>query len=190
MKVKLNRHHKYEINFAYSSDCPEWKWKIQRVINATWNKLVYFCVRDVIKLDAADSWSCDYTLAKIAYPLLIQLKETNHGYGFIDDEDVPEELRTDNGEPIDYANEDDSSGRKEKFVWFMDEIIWTMKELGNYEDESPDFPKDVPLFMSKSKRTPEQDEKVAAWMAEMQAHEGRLQNGCRLFGKYFRNLWD
>ena len=52
-----------------------------------WNK-------DVVKIDYWDSWSCDYTLSPIILPLLKQLKETKHGYGWIEDEDVPKHLQS------------------------------------------------------------------------------------------------
>ena len=36
----------------------------------------------------------DHTLAMIIVPMLKQLKETKHGAPFVDDEDVPEELKS------------------------------------------------------------------------------------------------
>ena len=52
-----------------------------------WNK-------DVVKIDYWDSWSCDHTMSPIILPLLKQLKATKHGYGFIEDEDVPKHLQS------------------------------------------------------------------------------------------------
>ena len=33
-----------------------------------------------IKIEAFDTWSMDHTLAMIIHPMLVQLKETTHGY--------------------------------------------------------------------------------------------------------------
>ncbi len=41
----------------------------------------------------------DYTLSHIVVPMLKQLKETKHGAPFVDDEDVPEELKSTSAPP-------------------------------------------------------------------------------------------
>ena len=49
---------------------------------------------DYVKIDYWDTWSMDHTLGHIALPMLKQLKATKHGSPFVDDEDVPEHLRS------------------------------------------------------------------------------------------------
>ena len=53
----------------------------------------------VIHIDDYDTWSMDHTLAPIIAPMLKQLKATKHGAPFVDDEDVPEHLRSTNAKP-------------------------------------------------------------------------------------------
>jgi hypothetical protein len=47
-----------------------------------------------VHIDRWDTWSMDHTLGYIVLPMLKQLKETTHGAPFVDDRDVPKELRS------------------------------------------------------------------------------------------------
>jgi len=185
MRVRLNKTHNYEWNFAYSSDCSEWKWKIQSLVDCTYNKFINWLplLKDKIVLDPADSWSADYSLAKIIVPLVQQLKSNQHGYGQVSDEDVPEELRTDNS---DYS--------EAKYNWMIDEIIWSMDQIARNEPDSPELPDDICSVFDDSyieeRNTPEYKKLIKEWSAEVTRYESRLDNGCKLFGLYFRSLWD
>ena len=52
-----------------------------------------------IEIHKYDSWNADHTLALIALPLIKQLKETKHGSALVDDEDVPEDIRSTSAAP-------------------------------------------------------------------------------------------
>ena len=142
--------------------------KINDLFNGTIHKITERFERKVkVRIDPYDTWSMDHTLALIIHPMLIQLKETNHGFGYVDPEDVP---HIGKGEEIE--NENDSF-TESRWNWVMDEMIWTFEHLK--DDNSYD------LFYSE----------VKGWDREaMNAHEERIKNGLRLFGKYFRALWD
>jgi len=181
MRVKINRKDKYEWHLAYGSGCQEWKWKIQHFIDCTWNKFIYWnpLLKDVIILDNSDTWSVDYTLSKLAVPMIKQLHREKMGYGYIDDSDVPDELKT---------------GTKEhdeiKYNWFMNEIIWCLNEIAQEEPNSPDIELDEDLFvLNRDERSPEQNETMKNFLKLHEEYDARIANGCRLFGKYFRNLW-
>ena len=124
-----------------------------------------------IRIDPYDTWSMDTTLAKIVYPMLLQLKVTNHGFAQVDPLDVPENLRA-----IDHEDEELYNGQlplfdmeiinpefisigEARWDWVMDEMIYAFSMLSN--DDKPHFDDD-----------------------------DRVNNGCRLFGKYYRALWD
>ena len=129
--------------------------------------------KEVIHIDPYDTWSMDNTLAKIVHPMLVQLKATKHGYPTgIDLEDVPENLRA-----VDTAEEYFFGGQMQLFEyevcnpehitieearwdWVLDEMIYAFSILND-------------------------DDKV--WIAD---DNKRVDNGCRLFGKYYRALWD
>lgn len=124
-----------------------------------------------IHIDKWDTWSMDHTLAMIALPMLEQLKETNHGSATVDLEDVPEELRYttyndwDSQKRFDFYNEDDKECMlHERWNWVMDEMIFAFEFIVDEDNRySHEFDQEV---------------------------EDRVANGLKLFGKYYRGLWD
>jgi hypothetical protein len=105
----------------------------------------------------------DHTLADIILPMLKKLQETKHGAPDVDDEDVPEELKSTSSPPKENVWEVDPNHFK-RWDWVMDEMIWS--------------------FEYKLKDTDLDDMDIWA------ANGVRAQNGFRLFGKYFQSLWD
>ena len=148
-----------------------------------------------IRIDPYDVWSMDNTLAHIILPMLKQLKATKHGSACVDDEDLPTTMRyTSKKSEDDYETED--HWVHHKWDWVLNEMIWAFEQhLTNWEvqyiikegeidwDEHPeDEGKDVIPFRWKK-------EYVVNWEGR-KAHQERIQNGFRLFGKYYSNLWD
>ena len=112
-----------------------------------------------IKIHNYDTWNIDHTLALIIHPMLIQLKETNHAYQLVDDEDVPDNLKSSAAPPK--KNEWDlDSNATFRWDWVMDELIWTFANI--LDENIVETPEDII----------------------------RQKNGLRLFGKYYRGLWD
>lgn len=128
--------------------------------------------KEVIRIDPYDTWSMDTTLAKIVHPMLLQLKATKHGYPIeIDVEDVPENLRLIESDDQWYTgqlclfeheqcNPEHITIEEARWDWVLDEMIYAFSILND-------------------------DDKV--WIAD---DNERVNNGCRLFGKYYRALWD
>ena len=120
-----------------------------------------------VKIDKHDTWNMDATLAKIILPMLKQLKESKHGAPMTDDEDVPEELRSTSAPPK--KNEwDVDENHFKRWDWIMDQMIWSFEEINNDS------------FW----------ERLGLERDELQKYEDRIDNGLRLFGKYYRGLWD
>ena len=149
-----------------------------------------------IKIDKWDTWSMDSTLAQIILPMLKQLKDTKHGAPFVDDEDVPEELRSTSAPPKedDYGIDDNHFKR---WDWVLDEMIqaFECKITQNWEDQYSTgecnyiFVKDESdPNISKMVEGPNHTRKTD-WDA-LKAHSERNKNGYRLFGKYYEGLWD
>lgn len=112
-----------------------------------------------------DTWSMDHTLSYIIVPMLIQLKDTNHGAPNVDYADVPEELRP-SEEWIKRYNYD---GETDPYFfirwdWILAEMIWAF----TYKRDNFD------TILEEN-------------VSEVQ---DRLSNGFRLFGKYYESLWD
>lgn len=129
-----------------------------------------------IKIDEWDTWSMDYTLALITLPLLKQLKETQHGSAQVDLEDVPSEMRMtstqdwDDQLVFDFYNDPELSKQNiqcdthDRWNWVMDEMIFAFEFI--------------------------LDEDLRYSHKFDQGVEDRAANGLRLFGKYYRGLWD
>ena len=125
-----------------------------------------------IEIEPFDTWSMDHTLAPIILPMLIQLQETKHGSPFVDNEDVPEELRMPDGWYESEYNKNGETDEKfhERWDYVLDEMIYAFDCKANKDDVYMRFDIKARDAMDK-----EQD---------------RISNGFRLFGKYYENLWD
>ena len=147
-----------------------------------------------IQIDAWDTWSMDHTLAMIIVPMLKQLKEKTHGAPFVDDEDVPEELKSTSA-PTKENDWDTDDNHFKRWDYVLDEMIWAFEKLvdDNWEHE----------FYSGTHETltvKREDGLYEMINGENNTfkvdHEGinkvndRINNGTKLFGKYYRGLWD
>ena len=143
-----------------------------------------------VRIDPHDTWSMDYTLAHIILPMLVQLKATKHGSPWVDDEDVPKELRSTSAAPKENEWDTDDNHFK-RWDWILDEMIWAFnqkcrddwegdyyeyREMGPEESKDPDRLFGLKLVWEDRKGR--------------NAHQKRMSNGFKLFGKYYENLWD
>ena len=155
---------------------------------------------DYVKIDKYDTWSMDHTLAKIVLPMLKQLKETKHGAPFVDDEDVPEELKSTSAPEKENEYDTDENHFK-RWDWALDEMIFAF-ECHNDDSWEDAFRSGVHDMKTVAC---EWDENGKATMYQwvegpnntykcdyegMKVVQNRIQNGFRLFGKYYQNLWD
>lgn len=138
-----------------------------------------------VHIDYYDTWSMDHTLAYIVVPMLKQLKDTKHGSPFVDDEDVPESLRSTSAPPKENDYDIDAN-HHDRWEWVLNEMIWAFEQktydweeqyYGDWvEDDSEDS-----LFGGRFVNSDDEGRK---------AHQERMSNGFRLFGKYYEALWD
>ena len=144
---------------------------------------------EFVHIDNYDVWGMDHTLALIILPMLKKLKAQKHGYGFIDDADVPKELRsTARAARQGIKNQWDWDNYAEaRYSWMMDELIWTFEQLCDDDNEAQFFDH---TESSKEKDFNRSMQKLKVDKAGLEAHQKRIENGLRLFGKYFRTLWD
>ena len=159
--------------------------------------------REMVKIDRWDTWSMDHTLAPIILPMLKQLKETKHGSQIVDMEDVPEYMRTTTYEDyeeqqcFDFYHEDVEKRQydiHDRWDWVMGEMIFAFESYSNdWEDKYHMGVHDIRWKklengMSQMEHGPDHTHHwdIEGWQAESK----RIDNGFRLFGKYFRGLWD
>jgi hypothetical protein len=158
-----------------------------------------------VHIDRWDTWSMDHTLAYIVLPMLEQLKATKHGAPFVDDKDVPKELRSTSAPPL--SEDDKDCGAVDdlhfkRWDWVLDEMIFAFRsklDEGKWEDQfytgEYDFVSKATEFDENGKpklyqlvKGPNDTRKID--MKGLQAYQKRISNGFRLFGKYYENLWD
>lgn len=164
-----------------------------------------------IRIDKYDTWSMDHTLALIILPMLKQLRDTTHGSHLVDLEDVPESMRTIDHEEwncqscFDFYHEPNLQKIQcdvhDRWRWVLDEMIWAFEQL-NDEDNDAQFHSGehdiewVPFEYDENGEPKYYEMKygpnhTAVFDEEgYRKHHERINNGLRLFGKYYRGLWN
>ena len=149
-----------------------------------------------VHIDRWDTWSMDHTLGYIVLPMLKQLNEKKHGAPFVDDKDVPAELRSTAAPPKENDYDTDENHFK-RWDWVMGEMIFAFEtKAGSLEDWEDQFHtgehdiqwKKLEGGNSEMIRGPNDTSKYD--MKGRKAYQKRISNGFRLFGKYYENLWD
>jgi hypothetical protein len=151
-----------------------------------------------IHIDEYDTWSMDNTLALIALPMLKQLRKTKHGAPNVDYEDVPESLRPDWDWVRSHGKGETDPHFFDRWDWVMDEMIFSMENIVNDDWESTYWEVNPEIdWDAMDENVDEDGSSTVIWKKEgvldregYYKHHDRIDNGCRLFGKYFRNLWD
>lgn len=154
-----------------------------------------------VKIDFWDTWNMDSTLSIIILPMLKQLHANKHGGPTTDDADVPEGLRSTDAPPKENEWDVDENWFK-RWDWIMDEMIWT------FEQKQPDcdwehqyysgvhdtsfraieWGADGKALLHEQVKGPNDTFKVDR--EGMDKHQERINNGMKLFGKYYQGLWD
>jgi hypothetical protein len=148
-----------------------------------------------IHIDKWDTWSMDYTLSLIVLPMLKQLKETKHGAPLVDDEDVPEHLRSTTAPAKE--NEWDIDGNHfKRWDWVIDEMIFAFECKASVEDWDLQFWTGVCDHQFKKLENGCSEMIKGPNHTAIYDTEGatkfhaRIKNGLILFGKYYEGLWD
>lgn len=153
-----------------------------------------------VKIDYWDTWSMDHTLSPIILPMLRQLREVKHGAPFVDDDDVPKELRSTSA-PAKENEWDTDDNHFKRWDWVMDEMIFAFEHkvddswedafrTGEFDHKTVAcaWDKDGKATMYQWVDGPNHTYKYDFDSAKL-VHD-RIQNGFKLFGKYYQNLWD
>ena len=134
--------------------------------------------RVTVRIDKHDTWSMYSDLAVIILPMLKDLQDIKHGAPHVEDEDVPEYLRSTTAPPKE--NEWDLDDRWfDRWEYVIEEMVWAFEQIV-YDDDF-EYEPCYHILPDGSK---------GEWMKdEAEEYNARIQNGTILFGKYFRNLW-
>jgi hypothetical protein len=179
-----------------------------------WQKFLDFVHPRInyVKIDYYDTWSMDHTLADIILPMLKQMRDTKHGSPLVDLEDVPEELRMvgyedtsaqftlDLDNPEEYGK-DSWELTHRRWEWVLNEMIFAFEHLvdDTWEEAFHSGEHDlihVPCEWDENGKPKLYSMEHGPNHTYVCDYEGmnkvykRMENGFRLFGKYYRGLWD
>lgn len=164
---------------------------LQWVYNQTINRYLDRKERKVkVKIDRYDTWSMDHTLSYIVVPMLKQLQASKHGSPFVDDEDVPEELRSTSA-PTKNDEWDLDDNHHKRWEWVLSEMIWAFEQKARDDWEGDYYKYD---HVEPNKNSEDFSELLGIKLVwedpeGRKAHQKRMNNGFRLFGKYYETLW-
>jgi hypothetical protein len=139
-----------------------------------------------ITIDPYDTWNMDHTLALIIVPMLKQLKATKHGAPLVDDEYVPEHLRS-TAAPAKENEWDVDDNHFKRWDYVLDEMIWAMEQIVDDDSDSKFYDHSE---VNEEVDLMEQIAQIKCDYAALDAHHKRIANGTKLFGIFFQNLWD
>lgn len=181
--------------------------RIQDLLHITINKIQAKRERKVkIHIDRYDTWSMDDTLSMIIVPMLKQLKDTKHGAPHVDPNDVPDHLRPTAEEIKAWELNGDTDPKFfDRWDYVIDEMIFAFEHIADNDWEESFRSGDVDITWEPQNVNGQVVDEDDADFFEMKrgpkdtftvdtdgirAVYDRIDNGTRLFGKYFRNLWD
>jgi hypothetical protein len=164
---------------------------LQTVYNLTINKIIRQEPKVKVQVERYDIWSLDYTISLVIVPLLELLQKQKHGSPMVDDEDVPDHLKSTSAAPKENEWETDNL-HHDRWEWVLNEMIWAFKQKARngwegdyykYEHVEPD---------KNSEYVGDKLGLKLVWSDDegRKKHHERMVNGFRLFGKYFEALWD
>jgi hypothetical protein len=152
-----------------------------------------------IRIDRYDTWGMDSTLAMIILPMLKQLKATKHGSPLVEDGDVPEHLRS-TAAPAKENEWDIDDNHHKRWDWVMDQMIWSFEQLQPEADWEEQFHSGVSDWVTveeehekhgKVYRMVHGPNHTSKFDVEgYNEYNKRIDDGLKLFGKYYRGLWD
>ncbi len=194
---------------SYYIERPDWTdvWSdrmmpISKAIQWVWDK--FDRKINYVKIDNWDTWSMDHTLSYIVLPMLKQLKATTHGAPYVDDEDVPDELKSTSAPPKENEYDIDANHFK-RWDYVLDEMIFAFEHKvdDSWEEAFRSGEHDmvwVPVDregneVPKGEHTHYRmdhgpNDTYKCDYDGIQAVRDRMKNGFRLFGKYYEGLWD
>jgi len=141
-----------------------------------------------VHIDNYDVWSMDHTLALIILPMLKKLKDQKHGSPMVDLEDVPEHLRPSEGEMVIYTETGDTDDKfHARWEYVIGEMIWAFEQIVSDDSDTKFF--DTSEWDDDASIT-DNFGRSKIDLEGLKAHNERIANGTRLFGRYFQGLWD
>jgi len=147
----------------------------------------------LIRIDPHDTFSMDHTLALIILPMLKQLRDKKQGSPLVDDDDVPEHLKSTSAPPKEEEWDIDDNHHL-RWDYVLDEMIFAFecKVDDSWDDQF--FSGEIDYNWIKEEngnyRMVKGENHTQKYDFEgRQKFQERISNGFRLFGRYFESLW-
>lgn len=150
----------------------------------------------MVIIDNYDIWNANNTLAMVILPVLKKLRDDKTGTPWVDDEDAPWYYAGKFSTPredADFSGWDDNCEYRWNYV--IDEMIWAFEQLVNddWEDRYHHGHIDIAWLDTDNPKLKEMGvgPKNTHWWDKdgYMNHQNKIQNGLRLFGKYYQTLW-
>lgn len=148
-----------------------------------------------VRIDPWDIWSMDHTLALVILPMLKQLKEQKHGAPLVDDEDVPEHIRSTAAREPTEEEKDWHCPDEHHFArwdWVLDEMIFSFNCSVDDSWEEQFHSGDSDLAFKRLENGVSELIQTGNRTYDFEGRkefQKRISNGFRLFGKYYQGLW-
>lgn len=147
-----------------------------------------------VHIDSWDTWSMDHTLSYIIVPMLRQLQKSKNGAPLVDQKDVPVELHGKKLTKRQRESGEIDDKHFERWDWVLEEMIFAFESKidDSWEEKFETGESDLQFLqlengVSRMVEGPNHT-KTYDWEGR-KAYEDRIQNGFRLFGRYYQNLW-
>jgi hypothetical protein len=162
-----------------------------------------------IRIDDWDTFSLDHTLALVILPALKKFKETGRGSIWIDDIDVPDDIKSIASKPY-----DSSIGELDEFYearsnYIIDAMIYSFEKIvddswqnefysyendtiGGFDYIAVDYDGnkvDEDTYEGKVLYELKNDNRMKIDNVGIEAVEDKIDFGLLMFGKYYRGLW-
>jgi hypothetical protein len=174
--------------------------KIDDVVQCIYNMFnkIYFDHIDQkisVKTDVWDIWSADTMLAHIILPTLIELKKCKECSPFVDDDDVPDNIKS-TSDKTQHKHHDTDKFYHDRWVYVLDEMIFAFNtKAGDNQDWEDNFHSgEYDMQVKKLENGtiqmltgPNDTHKYDVEGAKV--YNNRINNGFRLFGVYYNSLW-
>lgn len=149
-----------------------------------------------VRIDRWDTWSMDNTLAHIILPMLKQLDATKHGAPNVDDEDVPEHLRSTAARELTAEEKNHYAPDEHHFArwdWVLKEMMFAFESEIDDSWEEQFHTGEGSLAFKKLENGMSEMVTIGERKYDFEGrkeYQKRISNGFRLFGKYYQALWD
>ena len=168
----------------------------QPIINVLWNSWYTNLNRlSFIKCSYQDTWAGYNTMAQLILPIIKKSLKEKHGIPFVEDEDVPENIRSSNSKEEKKSNYEIDEFYDKRWDYVTNEIIFALENTidESWEEQFYHGNLDVEFVPCEDEKYLEmvETEKNTFWFDKKGylEYNNRIVNGRMLLGKYWGNFW-